>query len=142
MDLADLESQIDDKTAAIVVNNPSNPCGSVYSQEHLIAILAIAEKHKVPVIADEIYRNMVFKGTTFHAMGELSDNVPTLSIGGMAKEFLVPGWRVGWILVHDRNSVLDEVPTNRCLHCCSVCGHKRLTAFRWSCCRFARACLG
>lgn len=55
MDLADLEAQIDSKTAAIVVNNPSNPCGSVYSAEHLQKILDIAAKYTIPIIADEIY---------------------------------------------------------------------------------------
>lgn len=58
-DLEHLESLIDERTRAIVVNNPSNPCGSVYSKEHLKAILAIAEKHRVPIIADEIYGNIV-----------------------------------------------------------------------------------
>lgn len=55
MDLEHLESLIDKNTAAIVVNNPSNPCGSVYSEQHLRDILAIAERNCVPVIADEIY---------------------------------------------------------------------------------------
>jgi tyrosine aminotransferase len=50
---------IDDKTVAIVVNNPSNPCGSVYTKEHLVDILAIADKYKIPIIADEIYADMV-----------------------------------------------------------------------------------
>ena len=59
MDLENLESHIDDKTAAIIINNPSNPCGSVYSKEHLEEILAVAEAYKVPIIADEIYEHFV-----------------------------------------------------------------------------------
>ena len=59
VDLEHLTELIDDKTAAIVVNNPSNPCGSVYSQEHLQDILRIANQHKVPIIADEIYEHFV-----------------------------------------------------------------------------------
>ena len=59
VDLEDLERQIDDNTAAIIVNNPSNPCGSVYSRQHLLDILAVAEKKKVPIIADEVYAGMV-----------------------------------------------------------------------------------
>ena len=58
-DLTHMESLIDSQTAAIIVNNPSNPCGSVYSAEHLRAILAVAERHKVPIIADEIYADFV-----------------------------------------------------------------------------------
>ena len=54
-----MESQIDDQTAAIVVNNPSNPCGSVYSRSHLNEILEVAARNFVPIIADEIYDNFV-----------------------------------------------------------------------------------
>lgn len=50
-----------------------------------------------------------FSGHDFHSMGELSVNVPVLVIGGMAKEFLVPGWRVGWILIHDRHNAFANV---------------------------------
>ena len=62
VDLQHMESLIDDKTAAIIVNNPSNPCGSVFSIAHLKKILEIADKSKVPIIADEIYDNFVFPG--------------------------------------------------------------------------------
>ncbi len=62
VDLRHMESLIDDKTAAIIVNNPSNPCGSVFSIDHLKKILDIAEQNKVPIIADEIYDNFVFPG--------------------------------------------------------------------------------
>jgi tyrosine aminotransferase len=54
-----LEAQIDASTAAIIINNPSNPCGSVFSREHLLDILEIAMKYYVPIIADEIYEHMV-----------------------------------------------------------------------------------
>lgn len=54
IDLQHLESLIDDRTAAIVITNPSNPCSSVFSKEHLIKILQIAERHRLPIIADEV----------------------------------------------------------------------------------------
>lgn len=60
IDLEHLESLIDERTAAIVINNPSNPCGSVFSREHLLQILEIAERHRLPIIADEIYEKFVF----------------------------------------------------------------------------------
>ena len=59
IDLEDLERQIDDNTAALFLNNPSNPCGSVYSRQHLLDILAVAEKHRLPIISDEVYDGMV-----------------------------------------------------------------------------------
>ena len=58
-DLVDLERQIDKKTKAIVIINPSNPCGSVYSKQHLLDIINLAEKYKLPIIADETYGDMV-----------------------------------------------------------------------------------
>jgi tyrosine aminotransferase len=90
----------------------------VYSKSHLLDILKIAEKFKLPVIADEIYADMVFKGNrisklylgfTFHALASLSDKVPILTTGGLAKRWLVPGWRVGWILIHDPLKNLNNV---------------------------------
>lgn len=107
VDLAMLEEMIDDNTAAIVVNNPSNPCGSVYSAQHLRAILEVAARNKVPIIADEIYENFVFEGEEYHAMASLTEEVPVLSCGGLTKRFLVPGWRLGWIAICDRGNVFD-----------------------------------
>ena len=65
MDLLHMESLIDENTAAIIVNSPSNPCGSVFSVAHMKQILSIAEQYKVPIIADEIYDNFVFPGQVF-----------------------------------------------------------------------------
>ena len=58
--------QIDENTVAIVVNNPSNPCGAVFTPEHLTAILEIADRHCLPIIADEIYDYFVFSDQGMH----------------------------------------------------------------------------
>ncbi len=108
-DLESMEAQIDSKTRAILVNNPSNPCGSVYTEEHLRAILDVAARHHLPIIADEIYGDMTFGDNKFHPMAGLSTDVPIVAAGGLAKEFVVPGWRVGWIIVHDRHNRLEDV---------------------------------
>jgi tyrosine aminotransferase len=92
------------RKVVILVNNPSNPCGSVYSREHLSNLLAFANKWKLPIIADEIYANVVFPGEEkFTPMASISEysNVPIVSAGGIAKEFFVPGWRIGWVVVHE-----------------------------------------
>lgn len=52
---------------------------------------------------------MVFPGVDFHSISSLSEKVPILSCGGLTKRFLVPGWRIGWIIVHDRNNVLKDI---------------------------------
>ena len=59
IDLEDLERNIDDTVSAILVNNPSNPCGSVYSRQHLLHLLQVLEKHRLPIISDDIYHGMV-----------------------------------------------------------------------------------
>ena len=99
IDLDHLESLIDGKTAAILLNNPSNPCGSNYSMQHLLDVLKIAEKHRIPIISDEIYANMVFEGEQFFPLASLSKNVPILTCGGLAKRYLVPGWRVSILVL-------------------------------------------
>lgn len=109
IDLDHLESLIDDKTATILINNPSNPCGSVFSRNHLLSILELAKRHKVPIISDEIYEHFVFSGNEYHSLGSLSDDVPILSCSGLTKRFLVPGWRLGWIVINDRHDTFTEV---------------------------------
>lgn len=108
-DLSHLESQIDKNTACIVINNPSNPCGSVYREEHLRDLLEIAYRRRLPVIADEIYERLVFKGEKFVSMSTLNSGVPILACGGLAKRFLVPGWRVGWISIHDDTGAFEHI---------------------------------
>lgn len=88
--------------------NPSNPCGSNYSKEHLLDILDVAERNYVPIIADEIYEHIVFPGNEFVSFAKLSVNVPILVCGGISKRFLVPGWRLGWIIIHDRKDIFGK----------------------------------
>jgi len=109
VDLAMLESQVDVRTRAIVINNPSNPCGSVFDATHLRKILDIAARKRLPIIADEIYDHFVFPGSEFHYIASLSPDVPVLSCSGLTKRYLVPGWRMGWITIHDPIHVLTEV---------------------------------
>ncbi|KAG1683005.1 Tyrosine aminotransferase [Nymphon striatum] len=108
VDLDSLRNSIDDSTVAIVVNNPSNPCGSVFSKEHLKDILEIAKENRIPIIADEIYDDFIFPGKKFYRMATLTDEVPILCCSGLTKKFMVPGWRTGWIIVYDQMGILEE----------------------------------
>lgn len=110
-DLEQMASLMDANTACVLVNNPSNPCGSVFTKEHLVEILGVCERHKVPIISDEIYENMAFEEGAFHPLANLSTEVPILTVGGLAKQYMAPGWRIGWILIHDRHSRFAEVRT-------------------------------
>lgn len=108
VDLPQMTSLIDARTRALVTCNPSNPCGSVYPRSHLEAILTVAEAHKIPIIADEIYEHFVFSGQEYHSLASLSKQVPILACGGLTKRYLVPGWRLGWIVINDRNNAFDQ----------------------------------
>lgn len=109
VDLKHMESQIDQKTKAILVNNPGNPCGNVFSEEHILEILKIADRHRLPIIADEVYEFFTFPGVKFHSIASLSKEVPVLTCSGLTKRFLMPGIRMGWIILNDRNNSLKEV---------------------------------
>lgn len=90
-----------------MVCNPGNPTGSVYSDEQLRALLSAARDIGAVVIADEVYADIVWAdGCGFTPMAALSEDVPVLSVGAVSKRFLVPGWRCGWLLVHDRGHTL------------------------------------
>lgn len=93
IDLKHLESLIDDNTRAILVNNPGNPCGNVFSKTHILSILEIAERHRLPIISDEVYEFFVFPGVRYHSFSSLSENVPILTCSALSKRFLMPGVR-------------------------------------------------
>jgi len=108
-DLSAMKELINERTRAILINNPSNPCGSVFTRRHIMDILKVAEEYCLPIIADEIYADMTFEKGTFVPVYQLTNTVPVLTVGGIAKQYLVPGWRVGWIVVHDRQGYFKEV---------------------------------
>ena len=103
-DLQHMESLIDSRTKLILITNPSNPCGSVYTQDHIRAITDIAVRHRLPVIADEIYMGVEYGGRPFHAVHVTNREVPVVLCGGLGKRYMVPGWRVGWLVVFDRHN--------------------------------------
>lgn len=109
IDIPSVEAQINENTKAILVNNPSNPCGALLTDDNLRELIAVAEKHRLPIVADEIYGRMTFTGHKFRPIASLSQNVPVIAMSGMAKMFLVPGWRVGWLCIHDRGGKLAEL---------------------------------
>eukprot|EP00440_Ansanella_granifera_P047262 gb/GFBE01051187.1/.p1 GENE.gb/GFBE01051187.1/~~gb/GFBE01051187.1/.p1 ORF type:complete len:456 (+),score=76.19 gb/GFBE01051187.1/:1-1368(+) len=104
-DVGGLARLVDDKTCGLLVNNPSNPCGAVYSRDHLVDLLAAAEQLGLPVIADEVYAGMSFS-RPFVACAAASSRVPILSVCALSKRWLAPGWRLGWITVHDADDAL------------------------------------
>ncbi|KAG5235437.1 aminotransferase TAT [Salix suchowensis] len=90
VDLDTIEALADQNTVAVVIINPGNPCGNVYSYQHLKKIAETAEKLKVLVIADEVYGHLVFGRNPFVPMGVFG-----------SIRWIVPGWRLGWFVTSD-----------------------------------------
>lgn len=108
-DLEHLESQIqkNPEIVAILVINPNNPTGAVYSKETLAAVVKIAEKYKLMLISDEVYFRMVYNGREFSQITEIVQNrVPLIVLRGSSKDIPWPGGRCGWAEFH--NIHLDE----------------------------------
>lgn len=106
--LEQLPKLVDSRTAALVVNNPSNPCGSVFSYSHMMSIIEMAQRLCIPIVADEVYADMTFSGYQFFSFASLSEYVPILSVGSVSKMFVAPGWRLGWVVIHDRQGLLEK----------------------------------
>ncbi len=95
-DIDNIISQIDAKTKAIVVINPNNPTGNVYTREMLLKIIEVAKHHNLLIISDEIYDKMIFEDIDYHSIASLDGEVPVITFGGIAKNYVAPGWRIGW----------------------------------------------
>ena len=113
VDLASMEKLIDERTSCIVVNNPSNPCGSVYSKKHLEEIVALSDKHRVPLLADEVYHGLAYDASAeFTSLAHVAPNTPMIRTGAISKIYCVPGWRLGWVIVHNKHGYFDDLIVN------------------------------
>lgn len=101
IDLSDIESKMDSSVRLLVLINPNNPCGSVAGQEEIEKLLDIARKWpNCMIVADEIYDGLDFTGLQ-KSVASLSDDVPVISLNGVSKVYYAPGWRIGYLAVHD-----------------------------------------
>lgn len=98
-DLEMLEDLIGERTRAIVVINPNNPTGAVYSRATLEAIVALAERHNLLIFSDEIYDEMTYEDAEFVPMATLVDGVVCVTFSGLSKVYRACGYRVGWATV-------------------------------------------
>jgi alanine-synthesizing transaminase len=97
-DLAAMESLITPKTRAIVVINPNNPTGAVYSRETLEAIVALADRHELMLFSDEIYDEMTYEDAEFIPLATLVENTVCATFSGLSKVYRACGYRVGWMV--------------------------------------------
>ncbi len=97
--LDDLAGKITPRTRGIVVINPNNPTGSVYSAETLTAIIGLARAHDLVLFADEIYDKVLYDDATHTALASLAPDVFCLSFNGLSKAYRVAGFRSGWMAI-------------------------------------------
>jgi len=98
-DLADIESKISPKTRGIVIINPNNPTGAVYTKQTLLGLIEIARKHDLVIFADEIYDKIIYDKAEHIALASLSDDLLTISFNGLSKAYRVAGFRAGWMVI-------------------------------------------
>ncbi len=93
-----LASAITPKTKALILNNPSNPTGMMYSREELEALAAVCVEHEVYVVADEIYACLAYDGRAFTSFASLSPEARALTVlvNGVSKAYAMTGWRIGY----------------------------------------------
>ncbi|KAL6842868.1 hypothetical protein ACP4OV_027181 [Aristida adscensionis] len=109
VDLDNLQALADKNTVAMVIINPGSPCGNVYTYEHLAEVAETARKLGIFVIADEVYAHLTFGKRKFVPMGVFGSIVPVLTLGSISKRWVVPGWRLGWIVTNDPNGVFQRI---------------------------------
>ncbi|RLP30999.1 pyridoxal phosphate-dependent aminotransferase [Nocardia seriolae] len=98
-DLADIESKITDRTRALVIINPNNPTGAVYSPEVVRQMLELARRHNLVVFSDEIYDKILYDGLTHTATASLAPDLLCLTFSGLSKSYRAAGFRGGWLVV-------------------------------------------
>lgn len=98
-DLEDIKAKITPKTKGIVLINPNNPTGAVYSRDFLLEIVEIARKHQLIIFSDEIYDKILYDGAQHHSIAPLAPDVFCVTFSGLSKSYRVCGFRSGWMIL-------------------------------------------
>ena len=109
-DIADIRAKITPRTKGIVVINPNNPTGALYSDALLLEIVAIAREHGLVLFADEVYDKVLYDGVRHTAIASLSQDVLTLTFNSLSKSYRSCGYRAGWLaLSGDKRNAKDYI---------------------------------
>ena len=99
-DVEDIKSKVTSRTKAIVVINPNNPTGAVYSKELLLDIVEVARQNNLIIFADEIYDKILYDGAVHHHIAALAPDLLTVTFNGLSKAYRVAGFRQGWMILN------------------------------------------
>lgn len=109
-DVADIKAKITPKTKGIVIINPNNPTGALYSDALLLELVAIAREHGLVIFADEVYDKVLYDGVKHTALASLSVDVLTLTFNSLSKSHRSCGYRAGWMVVSgDKRQAQDYI---------------------------------
>ena len=107
-DLDDIRGKITPRTRGLVLINPNNPTGSVSGRRTLEAVAELARQHNLVVFADEIYDKLILDDDELHSMAAIAPDVPVVTFGGLSKNYLAPGWRIGWGIVSGERAAVGR----------------------------------
>lgn len=97
-DLDDLRSKITDKTKLVIIINPNNPTGAVYSKQILTKLVNLVGEYDLTFVSDEIYDKQILdEGISYHSVSQLTKDVPSIIFNGFSKNYLAPGWRAAYM---------------------------------------------
>lgn len=119
----EIEALVSPRTRAIVLINPNNPTGAAYPRELLEKIVAVAQRHKLLLMCDEIYDSILYGDATFTPVAPIAGDLPCLSFGGLSKVHRACGWRVGWAVLSG-----DPLASGDLHHAMDLLGALRLCA--------------
>ncbi len=97
--IEDIRAKVTEKTKAIVVINPNNPTGAVYSRETLQKIVDVAREYNLLILADEIYDRILYDGAKHISIASLAPDLLTITFNGLSKAYRVAGYRAGWMVL-------------------------------------------
>ncbi len=98
-DLEHVAARITPRTKALVIINPNNPTGAVYSQQTLLGLLDLARRHNLLVLSDEIYDQIIYEDAVHHPAAALAPDLLVLTLGGLSKTYRLAGFRSGWLVI-------------------------------------------
>ena len=107
-DTQDIRRKITSRTRAILIINPNNPTGVLYSREVLLDILQIARENQLLVLADEIYDRLVMDGKTHESCASLAPDLNVITYNGLSKSHIICGFRCGWMVLSSPDNSLKE----------------------------------
>lgn len=123
-DVEHMAACITPRTRAIVLVNPNNPTGAVYTREVLLSIVELARRHRLVVMADEIYNQVLYDGSRHVCAASLADDVLFLTFSGLSKNFRACGYRAGWMVVSGaRQRAQDYISGLRMLATLRLCAN-------------------